>query len=131
MLTVPLETIGWIIMKAREFDVKDVDTSDDTVAEDDDAMGVLEDRGNDPAAQEVASWIEDLTDEAQFELVALFWLGREGAVAAEFPDLVEEARARRAGPTSRYLLGSPMLADHLEAGLETLGVDVGELESSL
>jgi len=44
MLTLPLSTLGWIILKAREFDVKDVDTGEGGDADDDDPMGVLEDR---------------------------------------------------------------------------------------
>ena len=130
MLTIPLETIGWIIVKARELDVKDVDTAGEN-AEDDDAMGVLEDRANDPSAAELTNWIQDLNLDQQAELVAVFWIGREGAAAEEFADYVAEAQARRAGPTARYLLGSPLLADHLEAGLETLGIDVTDLESGL
>ncbi|GMG81335.1 DUF3775 domain-containing protein [Paralimibaculum aggregatum] len=130
MLTIPLETIGWIIVKARELDVKDVDTAG-AEAEEDDAMGVLEDRGNDPSAEELTNWIQDLNLDQQAELVAVFWIGREGAGADELADYVAEAQARRAGPTARYLLGSPLLADHLEAGLETLGINVNDLESRL
>ncbi len=130
MLTLPLATVGWIILKAREVDVKDVDTAE-ADAQDDDVMGVLEDRPNDASADEVTSWIDDLNEDEQAELVAIFWLGRDGAEAEEFPELVAEARRRRMGSTARYLLGSPLLSDYLEAGLEALGVSVNELESSL
>jgi hypothetical protein len=130
MLTIPLNTLGWIIVKAREFDVKDVDTDD---ANDDtgNPMGVLEDRGDDPTQDELTSWISDLTDSQKAELVALFWLGRDDGDADDFPDLVAHARREQGKSTSRYLLGSPLLGDYLEEGLETLGVDTSELESSL
>ncbi|MGF1446497.1 MAG: DUF3775 domain-containing protein [Pikeienuella sp.] len=130
MLTLPLETVGWIIVKAREVDVKDVDTSEDG-ASDDDVLGVLEDRPNDASADEVKSWIDDLNDDHQAELVALFWLGRDGSQAGEFQELLAEARGRRGNTVANYLLGSPLLADYLEAGLELLGINVNELESGL
>ena len=130
MLTIPLDTLGWIIVKAREFDVKEGDSYDGEAGEDD--GDVLQDRGGaDPSEAELTSWINDLTDTQSAELVALMWLGRDDGDAAEFPALVEQARRSRTQRTSRYLLGEPLLADHLEAGLETLGYDVAEIESAI
>jgi len=132
MLSIPLTTVGWIIVKAREFDVKDAEPGS---IDDDDSgnpLGVLQDRRDDPTVAELTSWINDLTDTQKSELVALFWLGRDDGDASDFPDLVEEARAQqRKGSTARYLLGSPLLGDYLEEGLETLGIDTSEIESSL
>jgi hypothetical protein len=130
MLTIPLDTVGWIIVKAREYDVKEEDSADGEAASDD-AMGVLEDRADDPTEDELTSWIEDLTDTQKAELVALFWLGRGDGEADDFQDLVAQARSARAGKTSKYLLGEPLLADYLEEGLEALGVDSSEIESNL
>lgn len=133
MLSIPLETVAWIIVKAREYDVKD--TGADGVADDDDddnPLGVLEDRADDPTGFELASWISDLTDTQKAELVAIFWLGRGGADAGDFAELVAEARDQQGGErTARYLLGSPMFGDHLEAGLEALGHDVSEIENRI
>jgi hypothetical protein len=132
MLSIPLSTIGWIIVKAREFDGKDVDTGDAGDIDSSDPMGVLEDRGDDPTMSELTSWINDLNDSQKAELVALFWLGRDDGDAADFPGLVEEARGRQGkGSTARYLLGSPLLGDYLEEGLERLGIDSSEIESGL
>jgi len=131
MLATPLSTLGWIIVKAREFDVKDVGAHG--VGDDEsNPYGVLQDRADDPTVQELTTWISDLTDEQQAELVALYWLGRDGGDAEEFAALYEEADGQQGGGrTARYLLGSPMLADHLEAGLEALGYDVAEIETEL
>lgn len=130
-LTIPLDTVGWIIVKAREFDVKEADTSDGEAGSDD-AMGVLQDRADDPTELELRSWIDDLTDDEQAELVALFWLGRGDGEVDDFPDLVEQARGSRGRTrTSKYLMGEPLLADHLESALEAIGEDVGEIESRL
>ena len=129
MLNLRLDTVAWIILKAREFDVKDADTGDGVDTEN--AMGVLEDREDDPVDQELATWITDLTDTQRAELVALFWLGRDNEEAGEFPRLLEEARANLDKPTAPYLLGSPMLGDWLEEGLEILGYDTSEIESEV
>lgn len=131
MLSIPLSTVGWIILKAREFDVKDVDTGEGDDADDDDPYGVLEDREDDPTFQELTTWINDLNDTQRAELVALFWLGRDEGDPREFPGLVEEARSLLGKDTARYLLGSPLLADYLEDALERLGYDTSEIESEL
>jgi len=131
MLTIPLTTVAWIILKAREFDVKDVNTGGDTDFDTDDPMGVLEDRSDDPTIDELTSWISDLDEQQKAELVALFWLGRDDGDASEFPGLIEDARGQQGKGTARYLLGSPLLGDYLEEGLERLGIDTSEVESSI
>jgi hypothetical protein len=129
MLNISLDTVGWIIVKARELNVKVED--DNEGDEQDDPMSVLQDRSDDPTEDELRSWIEDLTDTEQAELVALFWLGRGDGDPSDFPDLVEQARGSRSGKTSKYLLGEPLLADYLEEALEALGHDTSEIESNL
>jgi hypothetical protein len=128
MLSIPLDTLGWIIVKAREFDVKSDDTADGD--EDADDASVLQDRADDPTESELTSWIEDLTDTQQAELVALFWLGRGDTDTDDFAELVQQAREARVGKTSSYLLGAPLLADYLEEGLEAIGMDVSEVEAA-
>ena len=130
MLTIPLSTLGWIIVKAREFDGKDVDT-DDLGDDSDNPMGVLEDRADDPTFDELTSWISDLNDSQKAELVAIFWLGRDDGDAADFAGLLAEAQSQQGKSTARYLLGSPLLGDYLEEGLERLGIDTSEIESAL
>ena len=132
MLRIPLETVAWIIVKAREFDVKE-EGGDAGLTEDDgdNPMGVLEDRADDPTASELTTWIADLTENQQAELVALMWLGRGGDDASGFPDLLEEATGQQGARTAPYLLGTPRLGDHLEEGLEKLGIATAEIESAL
>lgn len=128
MLTIPISTVAWIIVKAREFDAKDLGSDP---GDDDNPLGVLADRDDDPTVDELTSWIGDLTDTEKAELVALFWLGRDSGDAADLPDLIAEARRNQNKSTSKYLLGSPMLGDYLEEGLEILGYDTSEIESSI
>lgn len=131
MLTIPLSTLGWIILKAREFDVKDVNTGEADEPDDEDPMAVLEDRPDDPVVDELTGWINDMHETHRAELVALFWLGRDDGEADDFTALVEEARGLQTRDTARYLLGSPLLADYLEEGLEKLGYDSSEIESEV
>ncbi len=131
MLTIPLSTVAWIILKAREFDVKeegDVSTTDD---DGDNPLGVLEDRADDPTAEELTQWISDLTETQQAELVAVMWLGRSDDGEEIWDEFLAEARGQQGKRTAPYLLGTPRLGDHLEEGLEKLGISTAELESEL
>lgn len=133
-LNIAVDTVAWIILKAREYDVKDPASVESDEDDGHNALGVLEDRTDDPTADELSNWIFDLDEDAQAELVALMWLGRaDDEDASTFPELVEEARGRQqhGKRTVEYLLGTPRLGDYLEEGLEKLGVDTANLEGSL
>ena len=131
MLTVPLRTVAWIILKAREFDVKEEGDISNTDDDGDNPLGVLEDTVDDPTVDELTSWISDLTETQQAELVALMWLGRGDDGPESFDELLAEARGQQGARTAPYLLGTPRLGDHLEEGLEKLGISTAELESDL
>jgi hypothetical protein len=120
MLTLKRETLDWIVLKAQAFDGKDVDTLEEREDDGSDALSVLEDRPDDATETELRSWIEDMNETEQAELVALYWLGRGDAEAEDFAEVVAEARGARTGPTSDYLLGVPLLGTYLEAGLDRL-----------
>lgn len=132
MLRLPLETVAWIIVKAREFDAKE-EGGDIALNEEDgdNPLGVLEDRADDPTGAELTNWIGDLTESQQAELVALMWLGRGDDDASGFPDLLDEAMGQQGTRTAPYLLGTPKLGDYLEDGLEKLGISTAEMESTL
>jgi hypothetical protein len=107
------ETLEWIVRRAREIDAEDVELPAEEEARE-------ADEAPDAPALELASWIADLTESEQAELVALYWIGRGDGEAEDFEALVEQARASQSAPTERYLLDAPLLADHLEAGLDAL-----------
>jgi hypothetical protein len=77
-LSISPEKVCFIIVKAREFDVKDIVTEPDPASSptDDGMVSVLEDHSDDPIAQELRSFINALTEDEQIDLVALTWLGR-------------------------------------------------------
>lgn len=130
MVSIPLPTLAWIVQRAREFDVKD-GASGTPGDGDDNPFDVLEERDGDTAPSELATWIGDLSEAQQAELVALFWTGRHGGDRSDFKEYLAEAEGQQGARTAPYLLGSPHLADHLESGLEALGYDISAVEAEI
>lgn len=129
-LTITPEKVCFVIVKAREFDVKDETTDPDPASNPADDMGVavLEDHGDDPVVEELTSFIDSLSEDEQIDLVGLAWLGRDGTGAAEWGDIRREAARAHNKRTASYLLGMPMLPDFLEEGLSLLGLSCEEFE---
>ena len=76
MLTIPLETLAFIIIKAREYDVEDVETDEDSGSNpiDDNEADVLEENPDNPVRQELVDAIQGLSEPQRIELLALAWL---------------------------------------------------------
>jgi hypothetical protein len=122
--------VCFFIQKAREFDVKDVvtDEGSSSNASDDAMLSVLEDHGDDPTYMELRMFINALTEDEQVDLVALVWLGRGDGEISDWDDLREEAARLHNNRTAQYLLGKPMLGDHLEEGLTQFGYSCEDYE---
>src|SRR4029450_4634255 len=118
-LTISPEDVGYLIVKAREFDVKEANADPDSGsnATDDNMIDVLEDNGSDPVASEIAGFINSLSDEEKIDLVALMRLGRGDGTIEEWDDLRREAADERNNRTAGYLLGEPLVSDYLAEGL--------------
>ena len=127
-LSISPEKLGFIITKAREFDVKDVvtDPGDSSNATDDAMLSVLEDHPDDPVAQELAGFIRALSEDEQIDLVALTWLGRGDGTVEDWADLRAEASRAHNRRTASYLLGMPLLSNHLEDALSQFGLSYEE-----
>jgi hypothetical protein len=123
-LSISPEKLCFIIAKAREFDVKDVVTDpDDSSNPTDDAMlAVLEDHPDDPVLQELTGFIRALTEDEQIDLVALTWLGRGDGTIDDWDEIRGEAARAHNKRTASYLLGMPLLSNHLEDGLSQFGI---------
>jgi Protein of unknown function (DUF3775) len=123
-LTISPEKVGFLIVKAREFDAKDVPADPDSGSNgaDDDMIDVLEDNGSDPVVREITGFINALTEDEQIDLVALMRLGRGDGGIDDWDDLRREAADGRNGRTASYLLGEPMLGDLLAEGLDAFGL---------
>ena len=122
-LSISPEKVCYIIAKAREFDAKDVVTDpDDASNPTDDAMiSVLEDYRDDPVVQEIAAAIFGMSEDEQIDLVTLAWLGRGDGSIEDWDELRAEAARAHNKRTASYLLGMPLLANHLDEALSQLG----------
>ena len=129
-LSISPEKICFIIVKAREFDAKDVvtDVEDSSNPADDAMVSVLEDHRDDPVVQELTGFIDALTEDEQIDLVALVWLGRGDGAIEDWGDLRAEAARAHNKRTASYLLGMPLLPEHLEDGLSEFGLSCQEFE---
>jgi hypothetical protein len=133
VLAISPEKVCFVVVKAREFDVKDAVTEPDAGSNpsDDRMIAVLEDHDDDPVAEELTSFISSLSEDEQIDLVALAWLGRDNNAIEDWPELrAEAARAHknRTTHTANYLLGMPLLSDQLEEALSLFGRSCGDFE---
>jgi hypothetical protein len=130
-LGLSVDTVCFVILKAREFDAK-VDSVDEDSGSNgtDDNMGeVLEFHSEDPVYEELREIIDDLNVDEQIALVALAWVGRGTFAIQEWQDALAEARGAHNNRTAQYLLGLPLLADYLENGLAEFGLSCAGYES--
>lgn len=118
-LNLPLDKVAFIILKAREYDVKEGDSDPDEGSNptDDGNADVLEDQADDPVREELVGAIRDLNDDERMRLVALAWLGRGTYDLGEWKDAVATAKLEHSRRTAEYLLTLPLLGDYLEDGL--------------
>lgn len=129
-LQISPEKVCFLVIKAREFDVKDAVTEPDPGSNpsDDKMAAVLEDHADDPVMQELLSFMGDMSEDEQIDLVALAWLGRGDYTAEDWPTVRAEAADAHNDNTPAYLLGMPMLGDFLEEGLGLLGYSCEQFE---
>jgi hypothetical protein len=129
-LTISSENVCFIIVKAREFDAQDVvtDPDSDSNATDDGVASVLEAHSDDLTQKELVAFINALSEEEQADLVALLWLGRGDGTMEDWDDLRDEAQRQHNNRTAAYLLGEPLLSDHLEEGLSQFGLSCEDFE---
>jgi len=84
-----------------------------------------------PDSVNLSDYISGLNEDEKANLVALMWVGRDSFDVSELEYAKEEARREASAPTENYLSGIPGLAEHLENGLELLGIDVTDVEDNL
>ena len=122
-LGISSEKVCYIIVKARQFEAKDVVADPDSGSNpvDDGMVSVLEDQPDDPVYEELTAFIGALDQDEQIDLIALTWLGRGDASVEEWDDLRTEAARTHRERAVAYLLGLPLLPEHLEEGLSQFG----------
>ncbi|MEI4234337.1 DUF3775 domain-containing protein [Roseovarius sp. D22-M7] len=83
------------------------------------------------AEGELCAFIDRMTEEEQASLVAVMWIGRGTFEAEEYDEARRTAYEEATTPCADYLLGTPHLSDHLENGLDALGLSASEDEDDL
>lgn len=118
-LNLPLDKVSFIILKAREYDVKEEDADPDSGSNpiDDGQTDVLNTKQDDPVREELLGAIRSLNEDERLRLVALAWLGRGTYSKEEWREAIATARSEHSRRTAEYLLGLPLLGDYLEDGL--------------
>src|ERR1700710_520771 len=87
-LSISAEKVGFLIEKARQFDVKDIESDPDAGSNGsgDNMIDVLEDNDDDPVVLEIAGFVNALTEDERTDLIALVRLGRGDGTLDEWDD---------------------------------------------
>jgi hypothetical protein len=129
-LSISSEKVCFLIVKAREFDVQDIDTEleEGANASDDKMIDVLEENSDNPVAQEIRVFIAELGEDEKADLIGLLRVGRGDGPMEEWDALREEGFGEHEGRIAAYLMGEPLLSDYLEEGLSQFGISCAEFE---
>jgi hypothetical protein len=129
-LSISSEKVCFLIVKAREFDVQDVDTEqeDGANATDDSMIDVLEESPDNPVEEEIRVFVAEMDEDEKADLIGLLRLGRGDGAMDEWESMRAEGMREHNGNVAAYLLGEPMLGDYLEEGLSQFGMSCTEFE---
>lgn len=118
MPEISVDKVCFVVVKSRELFSEDEGARPDASNPSDDGVRVtLTDAADRTVRLELREFINALDTDEAAALVALAWIGRGDFDPADWRDAVREAGARRETSTANYLLGMPLLPDHLEDAL--------------
>jgi len=122
-VTINSEYLQRLIQKLRAVMVREGEVMPDAGGNpsDDVLPSALQEAPGNFLLEELREEIDAMDVDHKHELVALTWIGRGDFQAAEWKEALQLAEERHVGPTSKYLLSHPLVADHLANGLEELG----------
>ena len=118
-LTITADSAFAILLKAREFDVKVLQTDPDSGSNpsDDNSVDALELGPADNTRKELISAIHDLNDDELSDLVALVLLGRGDYALNDWPEARQMAGQIGRNHVPRFIAEIPLVSDYLEEGL--------------
>jgi len=125
MLNIDVDTLCFIIARAREFQAKEGIVIPEPIPDSPSenwAMQILADHADDHVLQEAVDTINDLDDDQQAELVSLMWLGRGDYSLDEWETALADAVSARSDHTAGYLMSHPEVAFYLEEGMALHGL---------
>ncbi|MDH3695048.1 MAG: DUF3775 domain-containing protein [Gammaproteobacteria bacterium] len=123
MLQINPEAVCQLITLARDFQTQDVqEINEEQIELNEDIVSNVSDNDESNHTQsEIKSMIEDLEPDQQVNLTALMWLGRGDFSTDEWDKALQEAGDSWNDRSADYLIGTPLVADYLEEGLNLLG----------
>jgi hypothetical protein len=132
-LTIPLPKLAFLIVKARAYDaeVPPIGSEDGSDMADDRAVAALEDTKDNPTREELGGALAELNVDQINELLAVMWIGRGDYAEEQWEEALTAAREVSNRRVLSYLLGTPLLGDLLEEGLDRLGYNVSDEEVGL
>jgi hypothetical protein len=131
-LSISTEKVCFVVAMAREFEVEEDEDEDEPGADPTDehvVKALAEEEAPDPVEEEFITFVDDMSEDEQIDLVALAWLGRSDGSIEDWDDIRRQAAEAHNQRTAAYLLGLPLLPDYLEEGLAAFGRSCGEFES--
>jgi hypothetical protein len=127
MLRISSSKVAQIILLAHELrlnsgemEILTEDLSEDEVQ----TMGRMDDDA-------IRSFIGDLNEEEQTDLIALAWIGRDTFTVDELDEARATVVSEATSETADYLLGMPELAEYLESGLDAFGISAEDEEDDI
>jgi hypothetical protein len=84
-----------------------------------------------PGSRRLVNYVSAMNDDEKVNLVAVTWIGRESFAPDELEEAKQAALREATVPTETYLSGIPSLAEHLENGMDALGIDVTDAEEHI
>ena len=126
-----LDKVCFIILKVREFEVKvapaDTDSGPNPIEGLD--LDLLQERQDDSVYDELSSFIDNLNVDEGLDLIALMWIGRGTFDPEDFQEARAVAAKEATHTTAEYLLGTPLLSEHLQNGLDAFNLSCDEAET--
>ena len=138
-LSISPEKVCFIVMRAREIEAKEAggglgdgsNPSDQGIDDEAPDVDVLDDDLEDATEQELRDAIISLNEDERLDLIALMRLGRDDAATLDdWEEIREEVAASQDTPAEDYLLGTPLLSEYLEEGLEKFDIRCTDVESA-
>ncbi len=153
MLEMDVDKVCFVVVKMREYEEEgliraetdDEESSLDEQAEEElgsaEEFGATDEDGGEEEApaetasgdgilEELATFVRNLDEEEQIELVALAWMGRGDYEAEQWDEAKQAAADRHNDRTAEYLLGIPLLPDYLEEGLAAFDLSCVDFDES-
>ncbi len=138
-LRISPEKVCFVEMRARQIEAKEVgggmgdgsNPSDQGIDDEAPDIDALDADLDDATEMELRDAIISLNEDERLDLIALMRLGRDDAATLDdWGEIREEVAASQDTPAEDYLVGTPLLSEYLEEGLDKFGIRCTDVESA-